>query len=82
MPSPETDEKEFTPVKSSNLSGVHYDPERKALTVKFKSGGTYTYTGVPAHRYEGLLSAESPGSYLHKHIRSGYDWTKAAGERG
>jgi hypothetical protein len=71
-------EKEFIPLKSSNLDGAHYDPESKALTVKFKSGGTYTYAGVSQAHYDALISADSPGSYLHRKIRSGYDWTKAA----
>lgn len=67
----------LTPVKSSNIEGAHYDEASKTLTVKFKSGGQYSYGGVVKEHYDGLLKAESPGGYLHKNIRKGdYKWTK------
>ena len=69
---------ELKSLNSSNLSGVHYDDETNTLTVEFKSGGRYAYGGVPREHYDGLLGAESHGSYFHKHIRRNqdYKWRK------
>lgn len=68
----------LTPFKnSSNLDGHHYDPVTKTLTVKFKSGGTYSYGGVVKEHYDGLCSAESAGGYFHKNIRGGYKHSKS-----
>lgn len=67
----------LSPLKSSNIESAGYDPATRTLTVKFKNGGTYHYDGCTQDHYDGLCSAESPGKYLHKHIRSGYKWRKA-----
>lgn len=68
----------FTPVTSSNLDGVHYDATSKTLTVKFKNGATYHYHQVTPDHYEGLISAKSPGSYMHSHIKGGgYKYAKS-----
>lgn len=61
----------FSPLKSSNLEAYHYNEATKTLTVKFKSGGQYAYGGVVKEHADGLASAESPGSYLHKTIKKG-----------
>ena len=45
------------PVDSSNLSSVGY--ENGTLYVAFNSGGLYSYSGVPASVYSGLLNASS-----------------------
>jgi hypothetical protein len=71
-----SDDIELTPVNSSNLVGVHYNPATQVLTVEFKSGGRYSYGGVVKSHYEALLKAKSPGGYLHKNIRGRYDHSK------
>lgn len=43
------------------------------LTLTFKSGHTYTYQDVPRSVYQGLLAAQSPGSYYHQNIKGAYD---------
>lgn len=58
----------FKPVKSSNVDSYHYDAAAKVLHVKFKTGKTYEYTGVPAQELEALLAAPSFGSHVSKHI--------------
>ncbi len=71
----------LTPLKSSNIEACHFDPETKVLTIKFKSGGTYHYSGCEQHHFDGLCSAESAGKWFHKNIKSGdYKWTKAPKE--
>lgn len=59
------------PVRSSNLVAVGYDEETKKLYIQFHSG-TYVYTNVPKHVYDGLMSAPSHGEYHAAHIKNVY----------
>lgn len=67
---------ERTPVVSSNLAAVGYDPVACVLEVEFKQptgGGTvYRYRGVPAEVYRDMLQAGSKGAYLHRVIKPLY----------
>lgn len=66
-------------VASSQLGAVGFtpnadDPERGTLTIKFndkvdKPGGVYQYPDVPREKYDGLLAAESKGTYFGEHIK-------------
>ena len=50
--------------------------ENDKLTIRFKSGSTYTYNAVPAKVIDGLWNAESAGSYFYKNIRGQYTTNK------
>lgn len=65
-----------TPVSSSNLDSVGYDPDTQTLEVSFKSGGLYSYAGVPQSVYDGLMAADSHGGYFWANIRDQYPTTK------
>ena len=65
-----------TPVSSSHLRSVGYDPSAKVLEVEFNDGALYRYYGVPAAVHQGLMGAESHGSYLHRHIKGQYRYEK------
>lgn len=67
---------EFISVQSSNISGVHYDPQTSVLTVEFTSGARYQYAGVPQDEYDGLISAPSKGQYFAANIRDSYTHTR------
>jgi len=58
---------EMKPVTSSQVESVGF--ENGTLAVKFKSGGTYHYAGVPQHQYDSMMKSPSIGSYLHKNIK-------------
>ena len=60
-----------TPVSSTNLRSVGYDPQNSVLEIEFKSG-TYQYSGVPATEYAALMAAASHGSYFNAHIKDAY----------
>lgn len=64
------------PLKSSNLESAGYDAETRALEVKFKHGGTYRYENVAPEHWANLQAADSPGGYLHKHIKSAHAFGK------
>jgi len=62
-----------SPVSSSNLSEVGYDPATSTLEIAFKQGGVYQYAGVPTNIYKGLMSAASHGRYFDAYIKkAGY----------
>ncbi len=68
----------LTPVKSSNLSAVGYDGNKKELHVQFKSGQTYVYEGVPERVHAGLMAAASPGSHFKSAVKdAGFKFRKA-----
>ena len=54
------------PVTSSNINSVGYDNGK--LYIRFNSGSTYLYNGVPQKVYKELLSAFSHGKYFEKKI--------------
>ena len=60
-----------TPVDSSNLASAGYDPDSRILEIEFNSGSVYQYYAVPQHEYEGLMRADSHGSYFNAHIKKG-----------
>ena len=61
-----------TPVHSSNIRSVGYDPAWRTLEVEFHSGGLYHYSGVPETVYHGFMRAASKGTYFHDHIKGRY----------
>ena len=61
-----------TPVASSNLVSVGYDPNSKTLEIEFKQGRVYQYFGVPAYIFRGLMQASSKGEYFHAYIKDRY----------
>jgi hypothetical protein len=63
-------------LRSSNLHSVEYDPATSSLTIEFRRGGLYRYSGVPSGIYEGLLGTYSAGRYFHQWIRNRYSSTR------
>jgi len=57
-------------VASSNIDSVGYEENGKVLTVQFKNGGSYQYTGVAPQQYQALLNAPSIGKHLSTHIKN------------
>jgi len=65
-----------TPVSSSNLHSVGYDPSTETLEVEFHHGGIYQYFGVPSSIHDALMSASSHGEYFAANIKNNYRWQK------
>jgi hypothetical protein len=64
-------------VESSNLASVGYEPETTTLEIEFHNGGVYQYSGVPEDVHQGLMNAESKGSYFYHNIKNaGYSYVK------
>jgi hypothetical protein len=65
---------EMTPVDSTNVAAVGYDPEAQEIYVQFLSGTTYKYLGTDEQTFEELRDAPSVGSYLNRVIKPNYDY--------
>jgi hypothetical protein len=64
------------PVKSTLLASVTYDAGESLLHINFHDGAIYRYFAVPATVHNGLLTADSKGSYFNSHIRSRFRYTR------
>ena len=60
-----------TPVPSTNIKAVGYDPETQTLEVEFKHGEIYQYFGVPASVHQELVISPSVGSYFRANVYNG-----------
>lgn len=59
-------------VSSSNIRSIGYDPDSTTLEVEFHGGRIYHYYNVPEYIYNGIMSAGSKGSYLHRNVKGRY----------
>lgn len=67
---------ERTPVTSTNLCSVGYDTDNQVLEIEFNSGAMYQYANVPLYEYEGLLNADSKGTYFNANIKKRYSYVR------
>jgi len=69
----------MTYVQSSALEQLNYDPGAKILRATFRgSHRTYAYHGVPQEVYDGLIFADSLGTYFNAHIRDHYPFDEVS----
>ena len=57
---------------SSAISYIDYDASTQELSVTFRNGGPYVFTGVPRSVVEGWVAAASAGGYYNRFIRGSY----------
>lgn len=67
---------EMNYVDSSNIEAIGHDNDAQELHVRFLSGATYVYHGVPKEVYENLMAAPSKGSFLNREIKRVYEFTQ------
>jgi lysyl-tRNA synthetase class 2 len=58
-----------TPLDSTTIASVGYDPETLVFEMEFRSGAIYRYHLVPSAVYRGLLAAPSKGRFFNQCIR-------------
>jgi len=61
-------------VVSSQFKKVKYDSEYKILIITFNNDKRYEYKDVPQSTFDGLMSADSLGSYFGKFIKGHFDY--------
>lgn len=59
-----------TPVESSNLKSVGYDPKKRILEIEFKSGKVYQYSPVTQTAYQEFEASPSKGQWFIQNIRN------------
>ena len=64
------------PVDSEMLIAAGYDKRARILQVIFRTGETYRYKEVPSSAYDGLMSADSKGKYMHRYIIGHYPYER------
>jgi len=57
------------PVKSSLIRAIDYDPDTQKLTVEFKKGGKYAYSGVTEQFWDEFRTAPSQGKFFMMEIK-------------
>jgi hypothetical protein len=67
---------ERTPVNSSNVRAIGYNPDSEILEVEFNNGSVYQYGGVPEYEFDGIMNATSKGTYLNSNIKNKYSFSK------
>ena len=65
-----------SPVKSSNVASVGYEPSTKTMEVEFKDGSIYHYHGVESTIHSDLVSSKSIGKFLHANVKGQYKHSK------
>lgn len=71
---------DMKPVTSSQIGAVGYDAETNTLRIRFKSGSTYEYAGVPSDIYDDLLTAESFGRFFGANIKGKFEYERLPDE--
>jgi len=67
MPAPD-----MTPVHSSHVDSVGYDATAQEMHVRWDSGKTSIYSGVPAELADEVLKSWSVGSALTEKVKSAF----------
>lgn len=62
----------FTAQGSSTIETAEYDAERSTLTVTFRDGSSYEYSGVPQNTFDAFEAARSKGSFHANSIRDNF----------
>jgi len=65
-----------TPVSSSHLTSVGYEPNSSTLEIEFHNGAVYQYFDVPEYEWQALMHAGSHGTYFSAHIRDVYRYVR------
>jgi hypothetical protein len=64
------------PVDSTLLASVMYDVSESTLQLEFRDGAIYRYWNVPPAIHNGLLAADSKGSYFNREIRNCFQYIR------
>jgi hypothetical protein len=62
--------------ESSSIAAFAYAAGEMMLYVRFKTGRTYRYAGVPAGVYGAFARADSKGTFFNSQIQGRYAFTQ------
>jgi lysyl-tRNA synthetase class 2 len=61
---------------SAAIRGIHYNPVRQRLVVRFVDGDEYAYVGVPGEVHRLFVAADSKGRFFAYQIRGRYPYNR------
>jgi hypothetical protein len=61
---------------SSSIAAFAYEAEDMTLFVRFKTGRTYRYSGVPSSVYEDFADADSKGAFFNTQVQGRYPYSQ------
>ena len=67
---------ERTPVTSSMIRAVGYDPETRSLEIEFSKGGAWLYSEFSSEENEAFMASGSFGKFFLARIKGKYPETK------
>jgi hypothetical protein len=62
----------IVPVESSMIASVAYNGS--TLVVNFLRGGSYAYDGVAQSTYDGLMRADSVGTFFRQNVKDAHEY--------
>jgi hypothetical protein len=62
--------------ESSSVAAFAYEAEDMTLFVRFKTGRTYRYSGVPSSVYEDFADADSKGAFFNAQVQGRYPYSQ------
>jgi hypothetical protein len=65
---------DWIPVDSTAISAVAYN--NGTLFIRWIEGNPYTYSIVPEHKFEELMTSDSIGEYVNREIKPHYHCRK------
>ncbi|HEU4914055.1 MAG TPA: non-canonical purine NTP pyrophosphatase [Candidatus Saccharimonadales bacterium] len=71
-----------TPVESSDVVSIGYDPVERILEIEFREGRIYRYMEVPQDIYDHFVKADSYGGYFNSYINGYFRYRKVEGGVG
>jgi predicted HD phosphohydrolase len=62
----------WTPVDSTCVKAISYDPESRRLDVKLHDGSRYAYDDVPWQTHRAMMKARSKGEFFNRIVKKKY----------
>ena len=66
----------MTPIDSTAVARVGYDPAKRVLRVEYTNERIYDYLNVPPQIYKQLLNADSAGEFVNLGIKPNYAYSE------
>ena len=84
--SPNSPDKRWIPVLSSNVKAIMYDPGNARykvpvpprLFVRFRDGAVYQYLNVPRDVWQDFLGADSKGRFVYYNLTPSFSYSRVA----
>lgn len=59
---------------TSHVAQAGYDPVARVLIVRYRKGGGGVYHGATEEDFQALVTADSPGKYIHSTMKHKYGY--------